>query len=1206
MKKRISKYGLWIAIVVSLAAFVVYYQNVFSTNYYSELNTIKQEFRLYEKTGNQYLKNITKQIQSTQKLRQLPDLDNPYFLHIYKNDSLIHWNTNQLPVSAFADLNFPTSGINKGQNGWYYVQTQEYKDYIVAVSFLIKNEYSYQNDYLKNDFALPFKGKFQSYISLDEAAGFPIYSKEKQYLFSIVVNDYQPASETESLILMGLLLTSIFLFLWKMTDLTLKVKSNWSWTFPVSILLIRYFSLHFSWFSFMKDTELYKASLYGTSSVFPNFFEYTLNIILIFILIYFSYKRLTSSHFKRSNILISGIVIVPYLAWMGILYLFKGLIENSSIPMHIETLFKLNVYSLIAIFTMAILGFSYFIIGKTVVKMTLQQSVQFKNILLINLIAGCIYAVCEILYFNQLIYAGLFPFAFISLIILLEYKEFKQKHLLIGMFLLALYSLVCAITINEFNQRKDKSERELYANQLMIERDVITEVEYGKLESALHNDKYLQRMISAGQPIKLREFEDGIERRHFNGFWERYECSFNLFKENSQSLLFLQGNPEEVLTNLNELINNHGQVSEINGSIYFIKDYSGQYSYIIRQHLLGKNGENATLYVTLKSKKIPEEIGFPRLLLSSKSSALKHLENYSVAKYHRNRLVSKYGLFNYPITLTAFKKANPEKLNNFDYNGYNHFIYYKSRQDVVVLSGINTTWVDNATSFSYLFAFFGILLLPFYIRFYAKSFVRKSLTLSTKIQLTLVGIVLTSLIISGISSGFFVQNQYRDYSEIAFREKTHSVELEIKPFIGKFNQLSIEENGAYLNYQLISLSKIYNTDINIYDTKGFLVSTSRQTIFNAGLLSEQINPLAKKELAELEQSEFIHTENIGTLNYNSSYSPIYNKNGRPLGYINLQQFGQQEEAEHQIQQFLVSVMNIFVLLLAASTVLAIFTANWITNPLQMLQELFSKIHLGKSNQRIQYHKNDEIGSLVQSYNEKIEELEFAAQQLAQSERESAWRDMAKQVAHEIKNPLTPMKLSVQHLMRSFDPNHPQAQERLERVSQSLIEQIDALTKIANEFSNFAKMPKPEFEKIDLVQIIYNATELFQQGSHTKIIAELPDSCIVNGDKEQLLRVFNNLIKNSLQAISTSELGVIQIKGTIENDVVIIHVSDNGIGMSDEQKLKIFTPYFTTKSTGSGIGLAMVKQIIVNHGGSIYFESEENVGTTFHIELPLIH
>lgn len=1193
---------IWIAFLLCLAGFIGYYQYVFSTNYYPELSRIERNFSSMEQQLDHYLSDISRKLGTSD---QLPEVTkgSPFYIHIYRNDTLVYWNTNKLPVSKFADLHFPTSGITKAQNGWYYAKTVEQNDLTISGSFLIKREYPYQNKHLKNDFSKPFRSNFQSYISLDEASGFPIYSKNKHYLFSIYVNDYQPASETESLVLMGLLLATLFLFLWQISMLIQKSSGKWIWLFPFSIIVLRYFSLQFSWFAFMQHTELFQASLYGTSSVFPNFFEYILNICLLLILSQFFYARFKLIQRTFPPFVSILLVFLLYPTWMGIIYLFKGLVENSSIPMRIEILFNLNFYSAIAIISIAILGFVYFIIGKSIVRFVKMQGINFKQLLGIAAVFGVLYFFLETYTINKLPAAGLFPLLFIGLIAILEYKHFQQKHLIVGMGMLALYALVCAITIGDFNTRKDKSERELYASQLVTERDINTEIEYSNLEKFLHEDKFLQRMISSGKQYNLRDFEEGMERRHFNGFWERYECAFYLFNEQSESLLIMQGDASEDMDALNQLIHNNSEQSEINGSVYFIKDYTDQYSYIIRQDVLGKNGEKAQLYITLKSKKIPEEIGFPRLLITSQAPVLQHLENYSIAKYHRNKLVSKYGSFNYPTSFSAFKKAGTGDKSNFDYNGYNHLVHYKSGIDVVVLSGVNTTGVDIATSFSYLFCIFGLLLLPIYIRFYSNSITRKTLALSAKIQAALIGIVLISLIASGLSSGFFVRNQYKKYTEIAIRDKTHSVELELKSKIGKLKSLTIQENGAALNFQLVNLSKIFNTDINLYDPEGYLVGTSRQKVFNFGLLSEQINPIAKKELAELKQSDFVHQESIGLLDYNSAYSPLYNNSGTLLGYINLQHFGQQEDAEQQVQQFLVSVINIFVLLLAVSAIMAIFVANWITNPLQMLQERFSKVHLGQSNQRIAYNREDEIGALVASYNQKIEELETAAHQLAQSERESAWRDMAKQVAHEIKNPLTPMKLSVQHLMRSFDPSDENAQEKINKVSLSLIEQIDVLTKIANEFSNFAKMPKPQFEKIDLIPVISAATELFRQNTPASVITDLPAFCYVRGDKEQLLRVFNNLIKNSIQAVSENRKGVVMIVAKAEQSKVIITVSDNGVGMSEEQKQRIFTPYFTTKSTGSGIGLAMVKQIVLNHDGTIRFESEEHVGTSFILELP---
>jgi nitrogen fixation/metabolism regulation signal transduction histidine kinase len=258
------------------------------------------------------------------------------------------------------------------------------------------------------------------------------------------------------------------------------------------------------------------------------------------------------------------------------------------------------------------------------------------------------------------------------------------------------------------------------------------------------------------------------------------------------------------------------------------------------------------------------------------------------------------------------------------------------------------------------------------------------------------------------------------------------------------------------------------------------------------------------------------------------------------------------------------------------------------------------------NEPINYTQEDEIGALVSAYNSKLKELEFTAAQLAKSERESAWKEMAKQVAHEIKNPLTPMRLSVQQLVRSFDPSNPKNPDELKRVSSSLIEQIDALTHIANEFSNFAQMPPPNEIKLDLIELIKNVIDVFQETTNRAITLRSPDKQLnIQADKVQIIRVFNNLLNNAFQARSPERKFSVQI--TIEETNkgrINIFVSDNGVGIPLQEQKKIFTPHFTTKSSGSGLGLAMVKQIVENHNGSISFESEPKKSTTFKISLPI--
>ncbi len=275
---------------------------------------------------------------------------------------------------------------------------------------------------------------------------------------------------------------------------------------------------------------------------------------------------------------------------------------------------------------------------------------------------------------------------------------------------------------------------------------------------------------------------------------------------------------------------------------------------------------------------------------------------------------------------------------------------------------------------------------------------------------------------------------------------------------------------------------------------------------------------------------------------------------------------------------------------------------YITKPLRIVQQQLAKISFAKKNEPILWQTNDEIGQLVNEYNQMLLKLEESAGLLAKSERESAWREMAKQVAHEIKNPLTPMKLNLQYLQRIVGEEGIDFKEKFKGVSSSIIEQIDTLAHIAGEFSNFAQMPKVVLQTVNLNEVIESSMQLFKNEEHIQIAFNAyANPVLVIADKEQCLRVFNNLIKNAVQAIPESKKGLIEISLSEAFGSILVSIKDNGTGIADNMKEKIFVPNFTTKTTGTGLGLAMVKNIVNSFNGEIWFESSENEGTTFYLK-----
>lgn len=1210
MIRTVKKYYILIFAIVFSVAFLAYFASVHSAgSYQKSVKSFEHALHAKESKLASDLEDFKDKLIDS-KLKGLwleVDKESEMFYHVYRNDTLMYWNTNQLPIIRFADIHFPESGILQLQNGWYCTKTIEYDDYVICGSFLIKHDYSYENKDLVNHFSSDLSLPFTATLSVEEGMGHTVKTLDGSFGFSIVPDEIQAVTRWESVLLFLLLTTALVLWLLLLTKISVKLPKTFRPLLPLVVVVVRYFSIQLGWLSFMEGTEVFEPSLYATNQWFPNFVEFGVNMAVLVYLMFESRRIL--SGLKPGIIGKIGSILFYVLSvfwWILLVHLNRGLIEDSSIPLIIDQLFELNIYSVLAMASIGFFMYAYYLVLRDSILRCKELGWNAIQMAMITFFGGCLFFYYDLNYGHQLSINGIFPGVLYGFMLYLIYRFDGIRQLGAGLLLLVLFSLVTAGNVAEFNRTKERSERELYANQLASEKNIVTEAEYVQLAEQIKTDNFLQRFIGSPQAMSVSDFQEGMERRLFNGYWDRYEMSFSIFDADKKPLIEYQKDPNELYAQLQGIIDRAGIPSEIDPNIYFISDYSGQYSYIIRQPLVAEDtAATAVLFCTLKSKKIPEEIGFPRLLISEQSGVLETLEAYSIAKYHDGRLVTKYGSFNYPSAHRAMVPTHIKSTGFFDFGDFNHYVKSNDSNDLVILSSKNFSAIDLVTSFSYLFSFFGLLLLPLMLRFKSGEKTRKALSLAMKIQLVLISLVFLSLLAFGWGSGVFVSNQYNQYTDDVIREKLSSLETEVRAKLGDFETLTIYENGNYMQFILQKFAKVFFTDINLYDNDGYLLATSRPKVFNVGLLSEQMNPAAFKQMKFNQKSEFVHNESIGELDYSSAYLPFYNNKGVRMGFINLQHFGQQREFENQIQKFMVAIINVFILLLAISIVLAIFISAWLTAPLRILQESFAHVKFGKYNEQISYDREDEIGDLVKDYNQKLVELEFAAQQLAKSERESAWREMAKQVAHEIKNPLTPMKLSIQQLLRVYDPNDPTSGEKLKKVANSMVEQIDALTNIANEFSSFAKMPNPHQARLELVSLVHGVCEVFKDPGKIELeIVAQPEEIYVLADKDQFVRVFNNLIKNAIQAIPNERMGRITVELIQKEPHVHIRVTDNGVGIDPSKVGKIFVPYFTTKSTGTGLGLAMVRQIIENHQGTIDFNTELGVGTTFEIVMPV--
>jgi signal transduction histidine kinase len=645
--------------------------------------------------------------------------------------------------------------------------------------------------------------------------------------------------------------------------------------------------------------------------------------------------------------------------------------------------------------------------------------------------------------------------------------------------------------------------------------------------------------------------------------------------------------------------------SEVTGSDFFYLDnLNGRISYLGVIPYYSAESEH-TVYIELNSKIFSEELGYPELLLDDTYTSFTS-SRFSFARYNGGELITKSGDFPYRTTCSYYT-SRAQEFETISIDGYDHSIYNVDEKNTIIVGSPSMTLIDNLIFFSYIFAFNFLLASLVYLIITARFSTSFNWSFKNRIQYSMVGILFLTFVLICSGTIYFILQQYRVKHNDNLRNTMRSVYIELIHKLEFEEDLQNWSSDSYYNLDelLRMFSNVFYTDINLYNQEGYLLATSRSEIFDRQLLSHHMNRMVYENLSKGNASEYIHNEQIGDMKYISAYVPLMNSENKFLAYLNLPYFTQSGALARDVTNLVVAVINVYMILILVILLISVFLADRITQPLRMIQNRIAQVSLSQKNEKIHYTRSDEIRGLVEEYNYMVQELERSAGLLAQSERESAWREMAKQIAHEIKNPLTPMKLNVQHLQRAFAEGNDDP-KMVNRISATLIEQIDSLSAIAREFSDFAKMPQARHIRINLVPKLKSLKQLFETTERASIDIDMGghSHVYVMADKEQLMRVFINLVKNGLQSIPEGRKGLIRIAlETDEDHRVMITISDNGKGIPEEIRDKLFQPNFTTKSGGMGMGLAITNNIIRSLGGRIWYDTVLHKGTTFHVELP---
>ncbi len=1146
-------------------------------------------------------------------------------LYGFKSDSLVYWSSKDAitekqlqeidTVARFVKMGSSWSDVAKtsDEEGSYIARAYIKGDYKAVGLIWIRTDYTYENEFLKSRFnpSLPFPSS--TFVASLSDVGQVITGIDGRPLFTVSIDvsdvDKEVKYPRQLRWLAVLIILTAFAYLSLITSsyrhpfLSIAV-------FLVVLIVIRIY-LSYNPTLLGGSGQLFSPHLYAFSDLLPSLGDLLLNVIFFMLFVVVLYrKRLNAKNsivrrFSKSKTLAyaSVFIIVITIVAIAIHDVFISLLSNSSLPLEPYRLADISHYTIVVYAILAMALCSLFLLQHYFVMLYSELKVQWLIVISIFLL------LIFYLLFGKLNLSSLYFLLFFALTFFLSYLLFNKKlkkatYLFCLVVLTSLYVLL--VVIREVNER-ELQEREIVALSLSTQRDPIAEALFKDLGDKLEADEVLADRVQNPE-----RNADAINERllndYFGGYFKRYNLTQVVVCRDDG---MIRVSEEDGLQNCWAFYDKMIRATGGNhvGNFHFLNHNNGRINYlgIIVYPSFSDEGKKIAMFIDLRSKSESQQIGYPELLLEKKDKlGGSSNKDYSYAIYYDGRRVSINGDYSYGYELKESDAGiDLGGYKFYSINGYSHLLMKYDEHNIVIVSLKELRYSDYILSFSYVFLFFyiGVCLYMWIGGFFA---IRKSRRTTFKQRITrmLLGLLIVFFVATGVSMLWYNIGQYKKNTISGIEERMNMVLSEFDQSFSGMSKEELEAQGEELSGLLIDLSNVYRTDINIYTPEGNLLASSRTEIFNKGLQGEQMNPRAYRTLKYENLSRFIDEEVIGLMDYYSAYTPYYNSTDEELAIINLPYFAKQAEMRQEITSLTLTVLNIFMLLVLVGFFIAVALSNRIARPLEAVRVSMRKLDLSGNPEPIAYDGKDELGDLVREYNRVIAELAESAKQLAQTERESAWREMARQIAHEIKNPLTPMKLSIQHVMRMKKDSKPGWEDKVDDLSKSLMEQIDTLALTASEFSNFAKLSKAEQAKVNIPTLLCEQLTLFAGYENITINLNVSDSdIVVMGYREQLQRVFTNLIKNAIQAIGEQQ-GVIDIDVTKSDKTCTVRIEDNGHGISPEKQKYLFQPNFTTKSGGTGLGLAISRNIIENIGGTISFKSAVKGGAIFTVTIPL--
>ncbi|HEY4651411.1 MAG TPA: HAMP domain-containing sensor histidine kinase [Pontibacter sp.] len=1144
---------------------------------------------------------------------------------IYKNSQLVFWSDHSVitELDMTPAPNQPT--LSGNEFGTFIVVPHQAKGYRIYIYIPLETDYRIKNEYLARNLSEEiFKNTGASVVQSQKVPLPQIVSPSGNYLFSVNL-DANYSDDGQQAVQLILLLLAILFYIGASVSYCLAQIRQQQYGRGVITLLIALIALRIGLLLFnlpfaIVDLPLFDSRLYASSTWSRSIGDLALNMLLLLAVavagVYLLYKYNITAQLKKltqkqSRLVIACCIVGLYLLLVVLFRFYDGIYHNSPLILDINqslefTRYKIILYSVMLLHTMALCCFAYMLSSAVIVLLKGNLGWTYK-LLLVLFAALLLAAIFGPVQFWSLIVNG----TLFWLVILLsaQYKNMVSsafRSYLFVFLVIMMSALTGAFALYRHYQGQVRQYKQAFASSIIQANDVVGEYFLDEVAVRIASDPLIRSKMQ-GPYVDAAFIKRKITKQYLPEYFDKYETSVLLFDSNGNSL----ESADTTAATLQELLRKYNtpEYRTERKNLFLVQDparYNSRLYFKLIEVPLSYH-QKGTIVLQLSLQKLLPHSLVPELLSNQQSLQPFRTDLLSYAIYEDRKLSFSEGQYDYATNLDPVHIGHSEFYRDGHNQGNYHHLGVKDgdHRVLVVTTQKYSAW-EVLSNFSFMFliylAGFIVLLLllllsrPGYVREFRPNF-------STKIQVFLNFGILLPLLLVSLTTASLVTASYKRDLMLTYEQRGRVVQ----ETLGDLLSSNVTYDRNELQKRIAEVAAISETDINLYDRNGRLLTTSQPLIFEAGLLSKLVNPEAFAAISERQALRVLLEEKAGNLTFNAVYLPLRVKNDpfSIAGFIGIPFFDSEKELDTKLIELITTTMNIFTVMFILFMLLTFFASRVLTVPLRLLADKLKRTSLTGKNEMLAYEGADEIGMLVNEYNRMLLTLEQNKQELAIQEKEAAWREMARQVAHEIKNPLTPMKLSLQYLQKAIAENRPNTEQLISKISQTLITQINILSDIATSFSNFTSMPEPKAELMDVAAALRKAADLHNDPASANIIANIPaEEVNVMADESLLVRTFNNLLLNAIQAVPTTRKPLVKVELSRNATEVIIQIKDNGSGIPEEIRHKVFVPNFSTKYTGSGIGLAVAKRGIENAGGKIWFETEEGKGTTFKISLPL--